>query len=310
MESKTSDEKYDENVLDSEKRCVVSNVNHTLMEMGVKIQNMQLMDCKNGNATLLEEIEDVDYIYSCIIRYLLLQTVMASTVPQRICARFRVLDNNKLSGVSEVINVIDLFFYDDFGEMCLSRGSELERAEFYLSRSVVLCGEPTYSNFLLVAAFVTHIFLHSVYVVPCIRTLFLCEFIFDVLYRRIFRKIFDVEGYKKLMSFCNDFNNSLTTESSLSDLENTKFGAKWISQVKNITNIVGDSFSLSKSEVEMFRKNYSTENNLEYKSQLSRKLECEEYFILKKNANDTLVCKFCDSKCYNYADHLKHFVSS
>ncbi|GFS46077.1 hypothetical protein NPIL_381171 [Nephila pilipes] len=296
--------------LDPEIRTVVSNVNDISTELCVHIQNMQLLNFENGSANPLEEIEDVDYIYSCIIRYLLLQTVMASTVPQRICARFRVLDNNKLSRVSEVINVIDLFFYDDFGEMCLSSGSELERAEFYLSHSVVLCGEPTYSNFLLVAAFVTHIFLHSVYVVPCIRTLFLCEFIFDVLYRRIFWKVFNVEGYKKLMSFCNDFNNSLTTESSLSDLENTKFGAKWVSQVKNITNIVGDSFSLSKSEVEMFRKNYSTENNLEYKSQLSRELECEEYFILKKNENDALVCAFCDSKCYNYSDHLKHFVSS
>ncbi|GFS76622.1 hypothetical protein NPIL_80681 [Nephila pilipes] len=298
----------DANDLDLEMCPEVSHVNDIQKEIYVPKQNIQLFDFKSRKAVSLEKLEDVDYRYSCIVRYSLLQSVMASDFPQRLRSPFDALVNNQLFRVSEVINMIDVFFYKDFDKIRFLGASEVECAEFYLSRCVMLCGEPKLFNFMFLASFVTHIFLDSVCVVKCFRKLYLCEFIFDVLYRRTFWKFFDDEGFRELMSFCDDFKNCFATESSLSELENTTFGVEWINRVKNVNNTVGDSFSLNESEIELFRKSYSIENNRDYKSALSQVIEKDEYFSLKKSENDILVCAFCDSKCYNYMDYMNHFI--
>ncbi|GFS84432.1 hypothetical protein NPIL_306911 [Nephila pilipes] len=304
MESEISDGK---NALNPEMCPEILHVNNIPMEICVQTENMLLCDSENENEVLLEKLDDLDYTYSCIIRYLLFQTVMITTDSERLHTHLRVLDNNQLMKVSEVITITDLLFDKDFGKICSFRGSEVECVEFYLSRCVMLCGEPTFISFLLVATYVTDIFLTSFRTVKCFRKLHLCEFIFDVLYRRIFCKVFNANVYNELMSFCEFFNESFTVE-SLSELENVTLFAHWKNQIKNSLNIVGERFSLNESEIELFRKNYSIENNREHDSPLSSVLMCEENVSLKKTENGTLVCSFCDSKCYNYMDHLKHFV--
>ncbi|GFS49879.1 hypothetical protein NPIL_448241 [Nephila pilipes] len=273
----------------------------------VEKNTMQLLDSEKRNSMPLEKIDDVDYRYSYVIRYLLLQTVMITCIPLRICCGICPLRNNALSSVSKVIKAINVFFYGHFEDMRFIHGSEKRCIEFNLYRCEMLCGEPTYYNFLLVAAFVTHIVSRGFDEGTCFRILRLCEFLFDVLYRRIFWKVFNVKGFKNLMSFCDEFNRCFTTQHSISTLGETPFGAKWVYRVRNISNIFDHRFSLNESETELFRKNYSIENKREYESAISRELE-HNYFYLTKIWQDTLVCKFCFSKCYNFMDHLTHFL--
>ncbi|GFY74802.1 hypothetical protein TNIN_78771 [Trichonephila inaurata madagascariensis] len=180
----------------------------------------------------------------------------------------------------------------------ISLDPEIEYAQFLLSRCKLLCLEPTYSSFLLVSAFLTRA--NFAGNIECFRTLYITEFCFLVLYRRVFWKIFNsFEGFQNLHKFCDEFHKNFTVDSTLSDLRNTSIGAHWRHTVLHSVDATDESFnsSLEDEEVKSFEEEYSARNHMDCVSEASREIES---FLFPCKSEIKSLCKTCGSKCHNY----------
>lgn len=131
-------------------------------------------------------------IYSWVTRYLLLDTLGGCPVYSRIDC-FLELSNDELNEISRTLGIlIGRFFAKEFQKILegFKEVTEIAYAEFIFSRCALLCQEPTtYSSFLLVAAFLSNLVLMNVNDLSCFRILYISEFCFNVLYRRLFWKV-------------------------------------------------------------------------------------------------------------------------
>ncbi|GFS70915.1 hypothetical protein NPIL_61971 [Nephila pilipes] len=256
------------------------------------------------------KIDDIEYGFSSITRNLLLQTIITCNVPQRIVAFLEAMEGDEFLIVYDSSVHLMQSFYQDFENMTelykedFIESPEIEYAECLLSKCVALCGEPTYFKFMLVASFLSDLVIKIFNYCGCFRILYITEFCFDVLYRRVFRKIFkSQEDYEKLLSFCNEFNEHMEPDPTVGNLCYIFHGKNLTKQV-GITNFADNSFSLKKSERELFKRFYSKESLLPMPSDL----EEEILDTLKSEQNCYHHGSNCDSKCYSYLDYVDQYL--
>ncbi|GFT49041.1 hypothetical protein NPIL_258681 [Nephila pilipes] len=303
MESSMDEYESDVNSTDLAKRFQTLHVGDNLPGISLHIENPALFFTEKQDSIGIRKIDDINYFYSRIGRYLLLQTVIASDVPQPIQTFVETMECQENFSVYKMICVLSKLFDDDFQKMLNANeeklsGTEIECAEFFLSRCVMLCGEPSYSSFMLVATFLSYLVLDFFNECGCFRILHITEFCFDILYRRIFQSLFQSqEDCRNLLLFCDKFNLQMEPVPKLSALLNTFEGFNWMHYVIDSSNATCSSFCLTASEKEVFKKFYSIESKLPISGNL------EEYLFenIERDPDDVFHrVKSCGSKCYNY----------
>ncbi|GFT53038.1 hypothetical protein NPIL_354221 [Nephila pilipes] len=303
MESSMDEYEADVNSTVLPKRIQTLLVGDNQPEICLHIENPALFFTENQTSMGIYKIDDINYFYSRITRYLLLQTLIACEVPQPIRTFLETMECKDNLTVYKMNCVLTTLFNDDFQKMLNANeeklsGTEIECAEFFLSRCVMLCGEPSYSSFMLVATFLSYLVLDFFNECGCFRILHITEFCFDILYRRIFQRLFQSqEDCRNLLLFCDEFNEQMEPDPKLSALLNTLEGFNLMHYVIDSINATCSSFCLTESEKEVFKKFYRIESKLP----ISRRLE--EYLLENLERDPNYVfhrVKSCDSKCYNY----------
>ncbi|GFQ76459.1 hypothetical protein TNCT_179981 [Trichonephila clavata] len=252
--------------------------------------------------------------YSRITRYVLLRSLAWYNTSPKLDFIDEELSYHEFCDISNVVNILLKIFCDDFDKIlesgdniCLD--SEIEYAQFLLSRCKLLCLEPTYSSFLLVSAFLNNLVLRDGENLECFRIMYITEFCFLVLHRRFFWKIFDSkDGYQNLQKFCDEFHDNFTKDSTLRDLRKRTVGAKWINIVQNCVDASLVSFFLEDGEVKLFEEEYSKINDMECKSDHLREIESLLFPPCERSETE-IFCKICDSKCHNYLVYVSQFCS-
>ncbi|GFS52259.1 hypothetical protein NPIL_234191 [Nephila pilipes] len=290
----------------------VSNLSDILEESCLPKQNMRVFDSDQENASRVQKIDDIDHVYSSITRYMLLDTLTCCRIPSNIQSFLYDMQTDKLNEATEMMKLLDIyFFYSDFESIIeanleiLILSSEIDCAEYFLSRCLTLCAEPTYFSFMLVATFLSHTVLSFFIEYACFRIMYIIEFCFDVLYRRIFWQFFKShDDYEKLLLYCVKFNDHMEPEPTASKLAATFYEINWINRVKDCINVTGDGFSLTESERELFETFYSIECAEDMSSELDKdligSLESEPGFKFHRVSS-------CGSKCYCYLDYVNQF---
>lgn len=284
-------------------------------EISLQVQNMQFCACNKQNAILEEENYSRHFKYSCIIRFLLLEKVYFSAISERLLFLNKLEHpSEELDRISSVVCALKNSFFLDFQKIINTDKdkfelSEMEFAKCLLSRCVFLCHETTYFHFLLVAAFLDTLVFNYVDDFECFRILYISEFCFNILYRRIFWKILETEeDFLKLVKFCIEFLEKFTLNSRLIEIENTVVRKRWVGRVKNCLNDMDVHFNFKKSEVELFEMLYSKRNHMKCKSEFSRKIE-NILYCDSEASEEERVCSFCCTKCHNYLEYAKLFIS-
>ncbi|GFU27458.1 hypothetical protein NPIL_197411 [Nephila pilipes] len=277
------------------------------------IQKTRVFDQENETAMDMKKIDDIDHMYSSITRYMLLDTVKYSGIPHRIQFFLKekaCVDLTELTDMMEIL--LSHFFYRDFrkiiysGKEKLTESSEIECAEILLSWSVTICVERTYFNFMLVATFLNYVLQLFFVEFKCFRILYIIEFCFDVLYRRIFWQFFKShENYGILFSFCFQFNDHMEPERTASKLAAFFSKVNWIHHVTENINATGEGFSLTESEKELFKKFYSIECAADMSNELDKDLiDClvseDPNFLFHRVSS-------CGTKCYSYLNYANQF---
>ncbi|GFT25333.1 hypothetical protein NPIL_156111 [Nephila pilipes] len=292
--------------LDLSKRPAVSDVPEIPGEADLEDEYyMSVFDSESETAKSMPKIEGVDHVYSNITRCLMLDTLILSDIPQQIRLHLRNMNFEQILAVSQMMsNLVTKFFYLYFEKILetnqekLNGLCEMECAEFFLSRCVTLCGEPTFLNFMFVASFLSYLVFTCYNKHGCFRILYIVEFCFAVLYKRIFREVFkETFDYMRLVVFCEEFNENMEEEYDMSDEINC------INGIIEKGDIIGDSFYLNESERVLFQNFYAIESTLPISSELEKKiiniLESEPFRF-----HHGLSCGF---KCYSYLDFAKYF---
>ncbi|GFU26192.1 hypothetical protein NPIL_458181 [Nephila pilipes] len=308
MESTITEIEQEIKHLDLIKSFDISNISD-VQKICFQFQNSSSFDSEKERAMSMQKIDDLDPVYSNIARYSLLRSLIPSSISNRICFYLQTM-KSEFFAVSRINALVGHFFYYDFENIIglnveKSNGSEIEFSEFFLSRCLTLCGEPTFSNFILVASFLSYLVYSFFNEHGCFRVMYIIEFCFVVLYRRIFWKIFKSrEDFKKLLVFCDEFVNQMETDATLSGLFNTLYGQNWIVRVNDAINNIDDVFSLTESEIELFKNSYSMESLSATPSEL------EEIIIdcLDSEPNIFHHVSNCGSKCYRYLYNARHFL--
>ncbi|GFT97104.1 hypothetical protein NPIL_475131 [Nephila pilipes] len=307
MESSMDEYEADVNSTVLPKRIQTLLVGDNQPEICLHIENPALFFTENQASKGIYKIDDINYFYSRITRYLLLQTLIACEVPQPIRTFLETMECKDNLTVYKMNCVLTTLFNDDFQKILNANeeklsGTEIECAEFFLSRCVMLCGEPSYSSFMLVATFLSYLVLDFFNDCGCFRILHITEFCFDILYRNTFWKLFQSqEDYKNLQLFCDKFNLQMGPELTLSDLQNIFKRFNWMHFVVDSVNATCSSFRLTASEKKVFKKFYSIESKLP----ISRRLEKYLLKNLERDPADVFHrVKSCDSKCYNYLNYV------
>ncbi|GFU46032.1 hypothetical protein TNCV_4692191 [Trichonephila clavipes] len=237
--------------------------------------------------------------YERLKRYILLTSLIPTNISKEIRDELNAMTNPVSFDVESVtLDLHEYLFYDEF-EKVLEAGeemydsSELERAEFLLSHCIRLCNEsePMYFNFLIVATFLNHSIFHFFMEYKCFRILYIADFCFNVLYSRLFSKVFESEKvYERLKLFCKEFSKHFTEDTTKAEFQNSTFGKYCMQLVEERFKVNNDSFSMTESEAELFEKFYSVNSNAKQ----------EEWPILREtqNAEDS------------YFDARKHFTSN
>ncbi|GFR28683.1 hypothetical protein TNCT_579511, partial [Trichonephila clavata] len=131
-------------------------------------------------------------------------------------------------------------------------------------------------------------------------------FCFDVLYNRLFRKVFESrEVYENLELFCQEFLKLFTPDTTQSEFQDSTFGKYCIRFVEERFNVNNDSFSLTESEVELFETFYSVESKANQEEwPILRETENAEsaYFDARKHYPSD--CETCGSRCSDYLNYM------
>lgn len=286
-----------------------SSIGSISREICLEIENLRLGDCKIPES---KEQNDMHLKYLRVTRYLVLHSVFVTTL------EIPFLENiqyNELNEVACVRNVLIMYFFADDFEKILDVpsdkyvGADIDYAECLLSRCLLLCSEPTYASFMLVASFLSYVIDEYVDDLKCFRIMYIVEFCFIVLYKRRFWNIFKFkEDYLKLRRFCVKVDKMFTEKSTLKELRNTTFGVDWINLVKNCVEATDIDFSFTKSEKELFKRVYWKKLHIECKTDISRKIENILYPVPEGFEMEHF-CKDCDSKCHNYLEYANLFTS-
>ncbi|GFY67834.1 hypothetical protein TNIN_118551 [Trichonephila inaurata madagascariensis] len=282
---------------DSNERCVS-------LEMRLQTQNMGPSNSKEG-------MHDK---YSQIIRYLLLKSLEESSYGDS--PPLDDLEGIEIFGIHFVINMLALRLFNKEFENILERRyqkdpyCETEDVQFFLSRCVLLCPVPTYFNFVLVVAFLTKVVIVDVDDLDCFDIMYMSEFCLDVLYRRIFWKIFQSEeDFEKLNIFCDEFRKKFAlTFSTIIELRSTPLCENWINLIQNCLNAPDVGFPLEESEITMFRNASWERNNLEYNQRMAWNIEKTFFSGVRKRQMQSS-CQLCGTKCHNYLTYLNSFIS-
>ncbi|GFT98266.1 hypothetical protein NPIL_13841 [Nephila pilipes] len=299
------------------KNLCISMSSHVLKnDIGERIclpvENTQVVNSDRSNALPLQKIDDIDQVYAFITRFMLFDTISLSHIPPLLKSFLNEMENNELYQATKMKRILDLeFFGHKFRSLIkadtesLNLSSDIEWAEFFLSRSVIFYAEPTYFSFMLVASFLNYALSFCFMDQTCFRILYIIEFCFDVLYRRIFWQFFkSQDDYEKLLLCWDAFNDYMESEPTGSKLNPTFYEENWLNYVKNSVNITGDGFSLTESERELFKKFYSPECVGDISSELDQFLmdTLESYPQFKFHRDSC-----CGSKCYNYFAYAIQF---
>ncbi|GFS54444.1 hypothetical protein TNIN_289651 [Trichonephila inaurata madagascariensis] len=247
-------------------------------------------------------------------RYLLLESLIPSDISQEITFKLQNMVKPAYFGIESVTRALSNYiFYDEYlkvAEECdkMYSSSEIECAQFLLSRCIRLCdeSESTYLNFLLVATFLREFVSQLFHEYECFRILYICDFCLDILYNRLFRKIFESrEVYEKLELFCKEFLEHFTEDTTQGEFQDSTFGKKCVHFIQERFRVNNDSLFLTESEVVLFETFYSVE----------RKGKDEEWCILPETENAESAyfdakkhypsdCMACDSKCSYYLNYI------
>ncbi|GFY77852.1 putative E3 ubiquitin-protein ligase HECTD2 [Trichonephila inaurata madagascariensis] len=250
-------------------------------------------------------------------RNLLLRSLIPSEIPQEIIDELQDTLKPAYFGIESVtVAFSNYIFYDEFlkvFEECAEMydSSEIECAQFLLSRCIRLCDEPepTYLNFLLVAAFLRESVLQFFHVYQCYRILYICDFCLDVLYNRLFRKVFESrEVYEKLELFCKEFLEHFTEDTTQGEFQDSTFGKHCVHFVEERFCVKNDSLFLTESEVELFETFYSvesTEKDEEWCILPETENAESSYFDAKEHYPSD--CMACGSKCSYYLNYVNLF---
>ncbi|GFT65742.1 hypothetical protein NPIL_190221 [Nephila pilipes] len=255
----------------------------------------------------IHKIDDIDEDYSNLTRYILLRSLSDCVSPESVRVHLEKMKISENRVVLEMIDtLVDNFFFFDFEKIIETNGekfgesSEIECAEFFLSPCLTLSGEPTHCSFMVVASFLSHLVFIFFNEFGCFRILYVLEFCFDVLYRRLFRKVFkSKEDYESLLIFCREFKERVARKTMLNKVCITCV-ENWTDRVKDCVNILVDTFYLEESERELFQTFYSIESTLDISSELNKDL----IQSLESDSNTFHRVSSCDSKCYNYLDYV------
>ncbi|GFT65744.1 hypothetical protein NPIL_190231 [Nephila pilipes] len=285
----------------------ISDKHDTQQELSISLQMLTLHDSEKQNAISIQKIDDIDTIYSDLTRCLLIWSMVAGDVPNRIGIYLEMTQLTERCAVFDMIsNLVTQFFYFEFEKIIeingekLSGSSEIEHAEFFLSRCLTLCGEPTDFSFIIVASFLSHLVVSFYNEMGCFRIMYIAEFCFDVLYRRIFWKIFKSrEDYKKLLVFSQELNEHMELGTALGKL-NSICGENWEKRIKDCVDILVDTFSLNESERELFKTFYSIESIWA----IPRELNEDLIESLESDPNTFHRVSSCGSMCYNYFSYI------
>ncbi|GFW13290.1 hypothetical protein TNCV_3767071 [Trichonephila clavipes] len=160
--------------------------------------------------------------------------------------------------------------------------------------------------FLLVAAFLRESVLQIYHECKCYRILYICDFCLDVLYNRLFRKVFDSrEVYEELELFCKEFLEHFTEDTTQREFQDSPFGRYCVRFVEERFHINNGSFSLQESEIELSETFYSVESEAKdeemYILQETENAE-SDYFHAKEHYPSE--CTECGSKCSDYLNYV------
>ncbi|GFS48950.1 hypothetical protein TNIN_280831 [Trichonephila inaurata madagascariensis] len=248
--------------------------------------------------------------YDRLKQYLLLESLIPTFIPQEIREELEDMIKPAYFGIEFVTQDLSKhIFYDEFqkilGESAgIFGSSEIECAKFLISRCIRLCDEPepTYFNFLLVATFLKESIFHFFLVYKCYRILYIADFCFNVLYNRLFWKLFESrEVYENLEFFCNKFLEHFTPDTTQGEFQGSNFGKYCIHFVEERFHVNNDSFSLKESEVELFETFYSMESIAKREEwQEMRETENSESAHFDAREHYPFECETCGSKCSDY----------
>ncbi|GFT65750.1 hypothetical protein NPIL_190251 [Nephila pilipes] len=273
----------------------------------LSMQTMALQESEEKSAISLQKTDDKDPTYSDLTKFLVLWSLSVNIIPKPLRVYLNTMPNSETFAVTEMINkVVMKFFHFEFEKIIeinavkIYETSEIECAEFFLSRCLTLCGDPTQCSFMLVASFLSHLILSFFDEMGCFRILYVAEFCFDVLYRRLFWKVFkSKEDYESLLIFCCEFNERLERDTMPNKVCFT-CGENWTDRVKDCVDILVDTFYLEESERELFQTFYSIESTLDISSELNEEI----IDSLESDPNRFHCVSNCDSECYNYLSYV------
>ncbi|GFU21617.1 hypothetical protein NPIL_265491 [Nephila pilipes] len=201
---------------------------------------------------LLQSLDEIDCLYARLTRHMLLSTLCNCDVPKQISSLVVKTRYRRLLQMSVVIMKITVLFRNEFqtilhkiDDIVRDSESELEMAEIYISVCLKFCQESTYYSFMLVAAFLNSVVFKSFKDTKCFRIFYVCEFCFDVLYRRKFSVGLNCEeDHENLMSTCNELNVYLDNNLRITFLHENAFGLYCLDCFEDCTEISRECFEL------------------------------------------------------------------
>ncbi|GFS62002.1 hypothetical protein TNIN_322781 [Trichonephila inaurata madagascariensis] len=266
---------------------------------------------ENKLAKESEESKFALLIYTRVARYGLLRSLAFYTSSVQLTSFLEEMTYHELSNFAYAVNILLGIFRDDFDKILnieIPLNSEIEYAQFLLARCKLLCLEPTYSNFILVSAFLNNLILTVGAKLKCFRILYITEFCFLVLQKRFFWKLFgSKDEYWTLQKYCDKFHKNFTLDSTLSDLQNTCVGEYWINVVQNCLNSTDVHFPLEDVEEKLYEDEYSNRSQMDCKSKPLIEIESFLFPRYSKRTRKELFCYYCNSKCYNYLAYANQF---
>ncbi|GFQ81415.1 hypothetical protein TNCT_71071 [Trichonephila clavata] len=289
-----------------------SNVRDVSQEVCLQNRKIGSSDSEAQNGIPVQE--DMRDRFSCVTKYLLLMSLDDCSIYSRL-PFMHELEDIEFFGIYEVTNLLALcLFREDFNRILERRSeinteSEMDHAQFLLSRCVLLCREPTYPRFVLTVAFLSNVVVLDVDDLECFRVAYIAEFCLNVLYRRIFWKIFrSREDYQKLRIFCHEFYKQFDLCSAITELRKAPFYVTWQKLIQGCIEDPKIIFPFEESEIEMFCNARQVMNNMECKPEMAWKIENTYFSSLGLRKMQSL-CQFCGTKCHNYLTYVSSFIS-
>ncbi|GFS62012.1 hypothetical protein TNIN_322821 [Trichonephila inaurata madagascariensis] len=243
----------------------------------------------------------------------MLKTLILTDLSREICEELEVMRNPACFEVEVVAAELGEYLFNDKFEkefkafFDIFNLSEIKFAEFLLSQCIRLCdeSEPTHFHFLLVVAFLKVLVINFFHEYQCFRILYISNFCLDVLYDRVFGKVFESkEFYDNFKLFCQEFLKRFPPDTEHREFKDSNDGKYYIDFVEERFNVNSNSFSLNESEVKSFEKHYSLESiaKREWPILSEKKIAEDAYFDVRKYYSSD--CETCGSKCFNFLNFM------